>query len=223
VANKVDPPQLRNSIEAQFSYEARKKNINGRCLVSLNVDISGLPQEIKLIRCSDSSFQKSSLDAVENYRFKPATTQEGLPVSFKLVVVVDYRRTDIKDMDVVTPIRYEFSPPPGDNSSNRGAHGVYLLTLADSPPKITMFSDNGYADAAFYSPKGNGACDIVLTVSTKGKASEAQVIHCEQPAIEEHAVESLLRSKYKPGSLNGKAVSMRASIHLEYGDAPLKP
>jgi len=47
------------------------------------------------------------------------------------------------------------------------------------------------------------------------------VTNCVRPALEKPAIESLLKSKYKPGMVNGNAVPMRASIHLEYGgDTP---
>ena len=67
------------------------------------------------------------------------------------------------------------------------------------------------------------ACDVLLTISEKGKASEPKVAHCNRPELEKPAVESLLKSDYKPGMVNGKAVPMRGSIHLNYGDAPATP
>jgi hypothetical protein len=63
----------------------------------------------------------------------------------------------------------------------------------------------------------------VLTISTKGKAADPQIKHCERPELEKPAVESLLNSEYKPGMVNGKAVPMRASLHLEYGGDAAKP
>jgi hypothetical protein len=87
---------------------------------------------------------------------------------------------------------------------------------------MTSFVDEGYGDNAFMDA-GKSACDIVLTISDKGKPSDPQVIHCERPALEKLAVQSLLKSHYKPGKMNGKAVPIRASVHLEYADAPTKP
>jgi hypothetical protein len=72
---------------------------------------------------------------------------------------------------------------------------------------------------AFYTA-GSDACNIVLTISAKGKPSDPQVTSCDRPALEKPAVASLLRSQYKPDRVNGKAVPMRAAIRLEYGDTP---
>jgi len=46
------------------------------------------------------------------------------------------------------------------------------------------------------------------------------VIHCERSELEKPAVESLLKSPYKPGYVNGKPVPIRAMIHLYYDDDP---
>jgi hypothetical protein len=209
-------PQTR---DAEFSAEARAKGINGRCLISFTVDVKGMPQAIKPVRCSDPAFGSSSLATVAKYRFKPATTEDGDPVEYHLSIEIDYRRDG--NFDPVAPIRHAFSAPPGIASSGPGADGVYPLTNSAAPPTMTRFIDDGYGTAAFNSPEGNGSCDVVLTISTKGNASDPHVIHCERPALEELAVQSLLKSHYKPGSVNGKAVAMRASIHLEYADVPI--
>jgi hypothetical protein len=84
---------------------------------------------------------------------------------------------------------------------------------------MSRFSDEGYGSAAFWSPE-KSACDVVLTISAKGKPSDPEVSHCETSSLEKPAVQSLLKSHYKPGSVNGKAVPVRASIHLECGGSP---
>jgi Gram-negative bacterial TonB protein C-terminal len=228
---KIIPPKVLNRqlihftrpefADAEFSEEARAKKINGRCLISFTVDVNGMPQEIKPVRCSDPSFAKGSVASVAIYRFKPATTEDGHPVDYHLSVEIDFRRKDF--FDLAPPIRHVLSSPPGVTSSDPGADGGYPLTSLAAPPRMTRFVDEGYGDAAFNSPDGSGSCDILLTISATGKASNPHVTHCERAELEEPAVKSLLKSVYKPGNVNGKAVPIRASIHLEYGDDPPQP
>jgi hypothetical protein len=156
--------------------------------------------------------------SVAKYRFKPATTEEGDPVVYHESVVINYYRPNC--FDPAAPIRHVFSTPPGVASSDPGADGVYPLTKSVRPPDLTRFYDEGYGYAAFNSPEGNGSCDIALTISATGKASDPHVTRCERPELEKPAVDSLLKSKYKAGSVDGKAVPIRASIHLEYADIP---
>ncbi|MGB9406427.1 MAG: TonB family protein [Terracidiphilus sp.] len=217
---KINPPTVINNVAAEFSEEARQKRIGGVCLVSITVDTNGEPQDIKLVRCTDPSFEETSLDAAKQYRFKPATTLEGNPVAAKVFVEVAYHSYGASDPGM--PIRYTFSSPPGITSSEAGADGVYPLTNVPAGPILTKFSDEGYRKVAYWSTSLS-ACDILLTISAKGKASDPQVIHCERPELEKPAVQSLLKSHYKPGKVNGKSVPIRASIHLQYGGSPSKP
>jgi TonB family protein len=217
---KINPPKPINTPEAHFSDEARRNMLNGLCLVSLIVDVNGMPQNLKLVRCTDPSFEQTSLEAVQQYRFKPATTQEGKPVPLTIQVVINYHLYDgvFKHSTVgQTPIRCTFITPPGTTTSTPGPDGIYPLTSSATPPTVIKFSDEGYGVAAFLL-KGNGACDIVLTISAKGKASDPAVTHCERPSLETPAIQSLLKSLYKPGQVNGKAVAIRTSIHLELAD-----
>jgi TonB family protein len=217
-ASKINPPTPLNIVEAQFPEDARQRRINGRCLVSLTVDVNGMPQDIKLVRCTDPSFEVNSLDAVKQYRFQPATTQEGKQVSSMIAVEVDFRVFGAPE----TPIRLRFSSPPGPLSPTPGPHGLYPFKRLNTLPAVSNFSDKGFEQATFR-VDGSCTCDIVLTISAKGKASEPQVTHCQSPALEEPAIQSLLNSRYIPGKVKGKAVPTRTSIHLEYCDVPPKP
>jgi Gram-negative bacterial TonB protein C-terminal len=230
IVKKIIPPKMLNQqlihissadiSDAEFTEEARAKKINGRCLISFTVDVNGMPRQIKPVRCTDPSFAKGSVASVTIYRFKPATTEDGDPVDYHESVVINYYREGC--FDPVLPIRRVFSTPPGVISSAPGADGVYPLTKSVTSPAITRFSDEGYGVAAFNSPEGNGSCDIVLIISATGNASDPQVTHCERPELEKLAVQSFLKSQYKPGKVNGKAVPVRASIHIEYADIPPK-
>jgi hypothetical protein len=57
----MTPPRALNSVEAEFPSETRTKEINGRCAISLIVDVTGKPGNLKVVRCSDPAFEKNSL------------------------------------------------------------------------------------------------------------------------------------------------------------------
>jgi hypothetical protein len=147
--------------------------------------------------------------------------QHGKPVAAEVNEMIYVRFDDAVD-DTSMLVRYGFKSPPGTNSSDPSTDGVYPLTKVVTMPSMAKFSDEGYGEASFMFA-GNSPCDIVVTISAKGKASDPVVTHCERQTLEKPAVQSLLKSKYKPGSVNGKVVPIRASIHLEYGDVPATP
>jgi TonB family protein len=214
-SEKVNPPRPLNQVDAEFSPEARQKSINGRCMVAVTVDTEGRPQEIHVVRCTDPVFAQSSLDAVGKYRFQPATAQGGKPVAANISVEISFRQNGGPDPGL--PIRCGFSSPPGISSSAPDADGVYPLTKLVDSPTMEHFSDDGYGNLAFHLV-GSGACDVVLTIDAKGKPTNEQAPHCEKTVLELPAARSLLKSRYKPGSMNGKAVPVRVSVHLELGE-----
>jgi hypothetical protein len=218
--NGIQPPHPSNNVEAEFSPEARAKQINGRCAASLVVDEQGNPRNIQIIHCTDPAFVQSTLSAVGKYRFRPATTKDGKPVPFLILIEVSYRLNSDRDPYLLASI--QFYPLPGAHSPSPDGSGVYPLTEGVSPPKLTQFSDQGYLSAAFRFP-GESPCDVLLTISEKGKPSDPQVIHCEKPILDSLASLSLLRSRFQPGSFNANAVPVRVVIHLEFaGAAPPK-
>jgi len=215
----INPPVPINQVHPELP-DKMDANINGRCAFSLTVDTNGRPQNIKIIRCSNPLFAKIFLEMVSKYRYKPATTQDGKPVAVE--VTESHSLKFSSGVDSGDLFHYGFATPPGTTSAEPDVNGIFPLTKLATRPILTKFSDEGYGDAAFPFA-GNSPCDIVLTISAKGNASDPKVTHCERPALEKPAVDSLLKSKYKPGKMNGKDVPIRASIHLEYGDTTLKP
>lgn len=218
--NGVQPPHPINKVEAEFSTEARAKLINGRCAVSLVVDAQGNPQDIQIIHCTDPAFIQSTLTAAGKYRFKPATTKDGMPVPVSIYIEVNYKSDRGSDPHLL--VSTQFRPLPGAPSPSPDGSGVYPLTGGVTSPKLTQFSDQGYLSAAFRFP-GESPCDVLLTINAKGKPSDPQVIHCEKPILDSLVSQSLLKSRFQPGSFNGSSVPVRVVIHLEFaGTAPTK-
>ena len=242
-SKKITPPKLLGHlthIEGNYPDDARIKNIDGMCLVSVTLDTQGDPQDPRIIHCTDPSFEDSSLNAAKQYRFTPATTQDGRPVAVTVLMgfpyhligspiellMIDFHleRYLVKGSighEIGTQIHYGFIPQRG-GASNPDSNGVYPFTRSVTGPRVAKFSDEKYGRIAFVH-EGNSICDVVLTIDLKGKASDPQVTHCERPELEKPAIDSLLKSQYTPGFVHGKAVPMRASMHLEYGDIPAKP
>jgi hypothetical protein len=216
----INPPKPINKVEIRPPDDILHYPFNSRCLISLIVDNNGLPQDIELVHSTTPALGRFCMELVARYRFSPATTHEGKTITVRSNVE-NYIRHD-GNIDPNIPIRIAFGTPTGVRSLEPDPDGVYPLTKIAIPPSMTKFSDEGYGDVVF-SGDGSSKCDIVLTISAKAKASDPVVTHCERPALEKPAVESLLKSKYKPGSVNGTVVPIRASIHLEYGDSPAKP
>ncbi len=90
IGGGVSAPQLIYSVEPEFSEEARKAKVAGNVLVNLWVDQSGNPSHVHVIRGVGMGLDEKAVEAVRQYRFKPAM-ENGKPVLVELNVEVNFQ------------------------------------------------------------------------------------------------------------------------------------
>ena len=87
----VSAPVPLNSVEAEFSDEARRAKYQGIVLVGLIVDAQGNPQNVHVVRALGMGLDEKAIEAVRKYKFRPAM-KNGKPVAVDGVTVsVDFR------------------------------------------------------------------------------------------------------------------------------------
>lgn len=201
--------------EAIMPPEARRMRMPGLCVVSLIVDVNGLPQNPTIVRCSNPMFEQNSLDAVRKYRFQPARRiVDGTPAPAKITVEISYAFNG-KPGDPPSQVRYEIASPPGTTSPGPDAEGIYPLAKEMEMPRMTRWVNRGYSFAAMTGPDG-AVCTVLMVLDDKGKPKSAKTQSCDSPSLVEPAEESLMKSKFTPARLNGKAVPVRFIIKLVY-------
>jgi TonB family protein len=87
----VSTPKPINTPEAEYSPEGRSKRINGVCMISLFVDVYGLPQYPVVVKSLEPSLDQKALEAVNRYRFKPAMRDGMEPVPVLVTIAVNFR------------------------------------------------------------------------------------------------------------------------------------
>lgn len=90
VGGGVGAPQLIYSVDPEFSDEARRAKYQGVCLVQIVVDAQGNVQRAKVLRALGMGLDEKAIEAVKQYRFKPAMLQ-GKPVPVEVNVEVNFR------------------------------------------------------------------------------------------------------------------------------------
>jgi periplasmic protein TonB len=90
VGKGVSEPQLIYSVDPEFSDEARRAKYQGVCIVSVIVDAQGNPQHVHVARPLGMGLDERAVEAVKQYKFKPAYYQ-GHPVAVEIDVVVNFR------------------------------------------------------------------------------------------------------------------------------------
>jgi TonB family protein len=86
----VSNPVLVYAPDPEFSDEARRAKYQGVCVVSLIVDAQGNPQRVRIVRPLGMGLDEKALEAVREYKFKPAVYQ-GHPVPVEINIEVNFR------------------------------------------------------------------------------------------------------------------------------------
>ena len=89
VGGGVAAPEVIHSVEPEFTEDARRANFQGSVSIKLIVDSQGTPQDVRLVRHLGMGLDEKAIEAVKQYRFKPAMYQ-GHPVSVQIVIDVDF-------------------------------------------------------------------------------------------------------------------------------------
>jgi protein TonB len=90
VGGSVRPPIAIYTPDPEFSEEARKAKFSGNVVVSLIVGADGKPRNVHVLRGVGMGLDEKAVEAVQQYKFKPAT-QNGKPVSVYLNVEVNFQ------------------------------------------------------------------------------------------------------------------------------------
>jgi protein TonB len=92
----VVPPRATRTPEAEFSDEARKyvkkhhiKGFRAVSILSLTVDEQGMPRDICVKTAAGYGLDRKAYEAVEQYRFDPATLH-GEPIPERVMVEVNF-------------------------------------------------------------------------------------------------------------------------------------
>lgn len=92
VGNGVTAPKLVSYVEAEFSDEARRAKYEGTVVISLIVDAQGNPQNIRVARSLGMGLDEKAIEAVRQYKFKPAIeASSGKAVPVLINVQVNFR------------------------------------------------------------------------------------------------------------------------------------
>ena len=89
VGGTVSEPVLLTHVQPEFSEEARRTKTPGVVTVDIIVDSKGMPQNIHVVRSAGMGLDEKAVEAVKQYRFRPAM-KNGKPVAVEMTVVVSF-------------------------------------------------------------------------------------------------------------------------------------
>lgn len=89
VGGGVSAPVVMHSAEPEFTDDARRANYQGNVSVQLIVDAEGNPQNVRLVSHLGMGLDEKAIEAVRQYRFRPAMYQ-GHAVAVQILIDVDF-------------------------------------------------------------------------------------------------------------------------------------
>lgn len=87
--NGIRPPRALYDPEPDYSEEARKVKLQGSVVLSLVVDATGHPRNVKIARSLGMGLDEKAKEAVEKWKFAPAM-KDGYPVATRVEVEVNF-------------------------------------------------------------------------------------------------------------------------------------
>lgn len=90
IGGGVSPPAVVFKVEPEYSEEARKAKFQGSVLLSIIVDASGKPRDVRVTRTCGLGLDEKAVEAVMKWRFRPGL-KDGKPVPVVATVEVNFR------------------------------------------------------------------------------------------------------------------------------------
>jgi bla regulator protein blaR1 len=90
IGGDVSAPKLVFAADPVFTEEAKRAKYQGVCVIALIVDTEGNPQRVQVVRHLGMGLDKKAVEAVKQYRFKPAM-RNGEPVAVEVNIEVNFR------------------------------------------------------------------------------------------------------------------------------------
>jgi protein TonB len=90
VGGGISAPQPVSTPDPEYTEEARIAKTQGTCVLRLIVDEQGRPRDIRVIHGLGAGLDAKAIEAVQQWRFQPAT-KDGRPVNVQISVEVGFR------------------------------------------------------------------------------------------------------------------------------------
>jgi TonB family protein len=90
IGGRVSAPVILHGPDPEFSDEARRAKYQGICVISLIVDAQGNPQDIRVARVLGMGLDEKAIEAVRQYKFKPAMKDGKIPVAVRTNIEINF-------------------------------------------------------------------------------------------------------------------------------------
>lgn len=201
VGGRITPPEVLHSVNAEFSDEARRAKYQGVCLISLIVDVEGNPQNLRVVRPLGMGLDEQALEAIQQYKFRPAMKDGTTPVPTMITIEVNFR--------LYTGNTPRLPPVPDDapRFDHVPANGVPPILVNYVKPKYSHYGRKN---------RISGVCIIGLAVDIEGIPQNVHVVTSLEPSLDENAIQAVKRWRYTPAFINGTPTPFDGTVKVKF-------
>jgi TonB family protein len=222
LGNGVTAPRAIVRVEPNYPSAAMRQKIEGAVVLEAVVQTDGRLQDIKVVKSLDKQYglDQAALDAATKWLFEPGT-KDGKPVSVRVTLEMRFAiepqsKTPASFNGQTTP---SAEPPAAAQASDeefmKGAHKATEAGITS--PKVKEGVEASYTPAAMQA-KIQGIVRVEMVVLEDGTVARARVVESLDKTfgLDENALAAALKTTFEPGTLNGQAVPVVATMTLEF-------
>ncbi len=164
----------------------------GLCLLGVTIDANGVPQNIHVVRSLDPELDSNVIEAVKNWRFRPALRDGSAPVAIEGTVVAMFEYVEKE------PVAFAaFTPEPPEKV--QAAHAHHAMELPNLEPV------NADEVIARYMPQSriSGRCIVSLVIDTNGVPQNVHVVKGLDSSLDMDTVAMVQHLRFKPVMKDG--------------------
>jgi len=201
VGGSISPPEVLHSVNAEFSDEARRAHYQGVCLIGLIVDAQGNPQNLHVVRPLGMGLDEKAMEAIRQYKFKPAMKNRTTPVPTMITIEVDFRLYNGKG--------------PLPESILTEAPRFDSVPANVRPPVLINYVTPKYSRYA-QKQRISGECVLALTVDIHGVPRNVHVVTSLEPSLDANAIQAVKKWRYTPAITNGNETPFESTVKVKF-------
>ena len=184
----VTSPQIVTELKPSYTPEAMRAKISGSVEMTTVIGTDGKPSDIKVVRSLDAGLDKKAIEALSEWRFKPAM-KDGQAVPMLVTVEMSFTLRDRQVYDKT-------------------------FTGVTAPVVVKELKPSYTADAM--RRKVSGSVEVEGIVGVDGKFTEVRVTKALDADLDARAVAAAGQWLFRPATLNGHPVPYRVTLELRF-------
>jgi TonB family protein len=159
----------------------------GHCYLAVTVDANGVPQNIHVVRELEPELDSNALEAVKNWRFRPALRDGSTPVAVEGTVVATFEYIERE------PVAFAFFvPETSEKVLTAGAH--------DRKQPDTLEAVNADEVIARYMPPSRIAGRVLVSamIDTNGVPQSVHIVKSLDSSVDMDTVAMVEHLRFKP-------------------------